>query len=147
MSSTNRLVAAGFAGVGAVLLAITAGQAQTPLKCDLDKGGLKLPAGFCAAVVAEGNPTARHLAVAPNGDVFVSRQGGGQRGGTPANGGVVALRDKDGDGRLETREEFGTGSVTGIALRNGYLYLAKFNSVERFKMTPGQLKTASETPE
>ena len=57
---------------------------------------------------------------------------------------MVALRDKDGDGKLETKETFGTGSITGIALRNGYLYVAKFNSVERFKMTPGQLKAGGE---
>jgi glucose/arabinose dehydrogenase len=107
--------------------------------CDPDNGGLKLPAGFCAAAVADGNPSARHLAVAANGDVYVGLQGG--RG---AGGGVVALRDKDGDGKLETKETFGTGSITGIALRNGYLYVAKFNSVERFKMTPGQLKPGGE---
>jgi glucose/arabinose dehydrogenase len=107
--------------------------------CDPDNGGLKLPAGFCAAAVADGNPSARHLVVAANGDVYVALQGG--RG---AGGGVVALRDKDGDGKLETRETFGTGSITGIALRNGYLYVAKFNSVERFKMTPGQLKPGGE---
>ena len=29
-----------------------------------------MPAGFCALVVAEGLGTARHLTVAPNGDVF-----------------------------------------------------------------------------
>ncbi len=57
---------------------------------------------------------------------------------------MVALRDKDGDGKLETKETFGTGSITGIGLRNGYLYVAKFNSVERFKMTSGQLKPGGE---
>src|SRR5436190_23037633 len=118
ITATQRFVTTVAAAGGAMALALTVGgNAQQPaIKCDPDNGGLKLPAGFCAAVIAEGNPTARHLAVAPNGDVFVSRQGGGQRGGTPVNGGVVALRDKDGDGRLETKEEFGSGSVTGIAL-------------------------------
>jgi glucose/arabinose dehydrogenase len=149
VSSLNRFALAAAAAAGAVVVALTVGQAQSAaaIKCDPDNGGLKLPPGFCAALVAEGNPTARHLVVAQNGDVYLSRQGGGQRGGTPVPGGVVALRDKDGDGRLETREEFGTGSATGIGLRNGYLYLAHFNSVERFKLTPGQLKPSSDTPE
>ena len=57
-------------------------------------------------------------------------------------GGLVALRDENGDGRFETKENFGDGSSTGIALRNGYLYVAKVESVERWKMTPGQLKPA-----
>ena len=56
------------------------------------------------------------------------------------NGGVAALRDANGDGRFEISEKFGEGSATGIALRNGYLWIAKVNSVERYKMTPGQLK-------
>lgn len=147
-SSMKHLTARVAVAAGVALAAMALGRAQAPVKCDPDNGGLKLPEGFCAAVVAEGNPTARHLAVAANGDVYIARKGsGGGRGGQPAPGGVVALRDKDGDGRLETREEFGTGDMTGIALRNGYLYVAKFNSVERFKMTPGQLKPAGDTPE
>ena len=75
--------------------------------------------------------------VAPNGDLYVALQSG--KGKT---GGVVALRDENGDGRFETKEYFGDGSSTGIALRNGYLYVAKVESVERWKMTPGQLKPA-----
>jgi glucose/arabinose dehydrogenase len=140
--------AVGLTCAGAALLAsaLTISHAQTRSSpgCDPDNGGLKLPAGFCALVVATDNPTARHLVVAPNGDVYVGLQGGGQRGGAQVPGGVMALRDKDGDGRLETREHFGSGSVTGVALRNGYLYVAKVNSVERFKMTPGQLTPSGE---
>src|SRR5215510_188848 len=83
--------------------------------CDADNGGLTLPQGFCAAVVATDVGRARHLVVAPNGDVFVSIQGGGRAGG----GGIVSLRDTDGDGKLDTRQKFGEGSATGIGLRNG----------------------------
>jgi len=143
----NRFAAAAAAGAVAAVLVVAAGHAQTQIKCDPDNGGIKLPEGFCAAVILENNPTARHLVVAPNGDVYVGLKGGGQRGGAQIAGGVVAFRDKDGDGRLETREAFGSGSITGVGLRNGYLYVAKFNTVERFKMTPGQLKPANETPE
>ena len=75
--------------------------------------------------------TARHIAIAPNGDAYVAVQG---------KGGVVALRDKDGDGKFETREQIGEGSSTGVALRNGYLYVATTTGVLRYKMTPGELK-------
>ena len=112
--------------------------AATPA-CDPDNGGITLPAGFCALVVADGVGTARHMAVAPNGDVYVAI-----RGRTANDGGVVALRDTNGDGRFEVKETFGDKSTTGIALRNGYLYVAHVNSVERYKMTPGQLKPAGE---
>src|SRR5204863_1592746 len=93
--SMTRCAAAASASAVAAVLAVVAGQAQTQVKCDADNGGLKLPEGFCAAVVADNNPTARHLVVAPNGDVFVGRKGGGQRGGAQVPGGIVALRDKD----------------------------------------------------
>ncbi|HEX7138227.1 MAG TPA: hypothetical protein VF219_10285 [Vicinamibacterales bacterium] len=102
--------------------------------CDPDNGGLGLPTGFCALVVADGLGAARHLAVAPNGDTYVALRGGG----------VVALRDGDGDGRFEIKEKFGTDSTTGIVLRNGYLYVAHPLSVQRYKMTPGQLKPTGE---
>jgi glucose/arabinose dehydrogenase len=131
----------------AILGAASIVSTQTSVKCDADNGGIKLAEGFCAVVAAENIGPARHLTVAPNGDVFVSLETSGGRGAPQRGGGVVALRDADGDGRLETKEQFGQGSITGIALRNGYLYVAKFNSVERYKMTAGQLKPASEMPE
>jgi glucose/arabinose dehydrogenase len=118
-------------------LAIPALWAATPLICDKDNAGLTLPSGFCALLAADGLGTARHAVVAPNGDVYVALQSG--KGKT---GGVVGLRDANGDGRFETKEYFGDGSSTGIALLNGYLYVARVESVERWKMTPGQLKPA-----
>lgn len=102
--------------------------------CDAGNGGLTLPQGFCAAVVATDVGRARHLVVAPNDDVFVSLEGG--RGST---GGVVALRDTDGDGKLDKREKFGEGSATGIGLRNGSVYFATLTSIVRYQLPPGEL--------
>ncbi len=103
--------------------------------CDNDNGGITLPPGFCALVAADNLGAARHAVVAPNGDVYVALQGGrGQEGG------VVALRSSKHDGRLDIKENFADGSVTGIGFYHGYLYIAKPQSVERYKMTPGQLK-------
>ncbi len=104
--------------------------------CDPDDGGLSLPHGFCALVVADGVGAARHLAVAPNGDVFVavdnSRSGGA--------GGVVALRDSDGDGRADLRERFGENGGSGIALRDGWLYFAPNDAVLRYPLPAGALR-------
>src|SRR5262245_20631271 len=102
--------------------------------CDPDNGGLKLPQGFCALVVADNLGTARHMVAMPNGDLYVTTQGG--QGGA----GVVGLRDSNGDGKMDVTERFGDKSTTGIAARNGYLYIATISSVERFKLTPNQLK-------
>jgi glucose/arabinose dehydrogenase len=138
----RRFVLACSAAAGAVWLATLGVSSQTLPACDPDNGGLKLPEGFCALVAAETTGPARHLTVASNGDVYVALQTAGRRGGPATGGGVVALRDLDLDGRFEIREPFGEGSITGIALRNDYLYVAKFNSVERYRMTRGQLKPA-----
>src|SRR5262245_16421179 len=119
---------------------VLVGRAAPPA-CDADNGGLKLPTGFCAAVVAENVGRARHLIVLPNGDVFVSTQNG--RG---SRGGVVALRDTDGDGKLDKREQFGDNGGTGIAMRNGNLYLATTTGVVRYKVASGGL-TPSGAPE
>ena len=53
--------------------------------CDPDNGGITLPDGFCALVVADGLGAARHLTVAPNGDIYVAIRNqqdtlGGHRG-------------------------------------------------------------------
>jgi glucose/arabinose dehydrogenase len=117
-----------------------AGQRAASPACDPDNGGLTLAPGFCAKVVADDLGAARNLVVAPNGDVYVTIQRGVRAPGQPPQPGfLMALRDTNGDGTLDRREKFGTNGATGIVLRNGYLYIATTTSVERFKLTPGQL--------
>lgn len=132
------------AGILFLAAAVSAGAAAARLHgadsaptCDPDNGGLTLPPGFCAAVVADDLGAARHLAVAPNGDLFVALES--SRGKT---GGIVGLHDANGDGRFEVMEPFGTDSVTGIALRREFLYVATPTSVLRYRMAAGTLKPA-----
>jgi glucose/arabinose dehydrogenase len=116
------------------------GQGASTPACDPDNGGLTLAPGFCGMVIADDLGTARNLAVAPNGDVYVSiRIGARVEGQPPQPGFLMALRDTDGDGRMDQREKFGTVGATGLVLRNDYLYFATTTSIERFKLTPGQL--------
>ena len=83
-------------------------------KCAPDNAGLKLPAGLCASIFADTVRGARHLVVAPNGDVFVSSQGRG--------GGVIALRP-NASGQADAPKQFATGFTTSeVALFDGYLY-------------------------
>jgi len=141
MGSALRRVAtaAAAAGVGVLGLMISV-NGQSKVTCDPDNGGLTLPGGFCALVVANDVGIARHIAVAANGDLYVATQSRGGRGTPETGGGVVGLRDADGDGKFEMREQISTGSTTGVGLRNGYLYLAHPKTIERLKMTAGQLK-------
>ncbi len=105
--------------------------------CDPRNAGLVLPKGFCAQAFADGAGRARHLAVAPNGDVFVAIRGSRQGGG-----GVVALRDTSGDGRADLRVEFASSPVggTGIALTARHLYFGADDAVLRFPYRSGELR-------
>lgn len=99
--------------------------------CDDDNGGLAVPTGYCAALFAE-VPGARHLAVAPNGDVFVATQ-------PRAGGGVVALRDRDGNGHSDTTTRFGSLPGTGIALTRDAIYFTPHEQVVRYAWRSGSL--------
>jgi glucose/arabinose dehydrogenase len=122
------------------LLALAVGAAgaasasSAPPKPDPDDGGIKLPAGFHALVFADALGPLRHVAVAPNGDVYVKT----------SNGGLIALRDTNGDGRADLKEPFGGGGGTGIAVRDGYLYHSSNSAVFRYKLTPGQLPAGAQ---
>jgi len=102
--------------------------------CDAGNGGIALPAGFCAAVFADGVGPARHLTVRPNGDVYVAVSDGA--GGT---GGVVGLRDSDGDGRADQRTRFGSAGGNGIAWYGSYLYFAENGRILRYAFKQGRL--------
>jgi glucose/arabinose dehydrogenase len=130
MTPTKPLTLALVTAAAAILLHHPTVRAADAIACDPDNGGLTLPPGFCALVAANNLGEARHATVAPNGDLYVALLGGG----------IAALHDANGDGRFEVIEKFGQSSSTGIAWRDGYLWVAKVNSVERYKMTPGQLK-------
>src|SRR5690349_1132960 len=109
--------------------------AATTIQCDRDNAGLKLPAGFCALAVVKNVGRARHMAVRPNGDVYVAIDN------TPgtADGGILALRDADGDGRPEIQQRFGDIGGNGIAWEEGQLYFAPNDRVIRYSFTGDEL--------
>src|SRR5215510_1602873 len=82
--------------VGAFFTSTIQGQKAT-FTCDPDNGGLKLPAGFCAGVIADNLGVARNLVVASNGDIFMSvRSGPPVQGQPPPPGYLLGLRDTNG---------------------------------------------------
>ncbi|HVH09249.1 MAG TPA: PQQ-dependent sugar dehydrogenase [Gemmatimonadales bacterium] len=108
--------------------------AARPPACDPDNGGLTLPPGFCALVVADQLGAPRHLVVAPNGDLFVAVEAG--RG---SRGGLLALRDTAGRGKADVRETTGSEGGGGIALGNGAVYFGTSSTVYRYALRPERL--------
>jgi len=108
-----------------------------PLPCDTR---IDVPDGLCAILFHSGVGAARQLVVADNGDVFVAIRNSGNQ-----TGGVVALRDTDDNHKADKRESWGDEGGSGIALAEGFLYLATDNSVLRYPLPEGSL-TPSGSP-
>ncbi|AVR96879.1 YbhB/YbcL family Raf kinase inhibitor-like protein [Pseudoduganella armeniaca] len=83
---------------------------------------LKAPPGFSVAPFATGLKNARIIAVAPNGDIYVSRRDQGD---------VLLLRDRDGDGKADGAPVpvASRAGAHGLAIRDGKLYLATVKEV------------------
>ena len=107
--------------------------------CDEDNGSITLPDGFCASVFADGLGAARHLTVSPSGDVFVAIADS-----EAGAGGVVALRDADGDGIAEESEAFGKIGGNGIAWSDDALFFAENDAIVRYELADGELLPAGE---
>ncbi len=121
------------------------------LFCDLaapDVPRAGLPDGFCVRRFAA-VPTARVLAFAPGGDVFVSSPAAQTPGGAPAGlGGIVALSDDDGDGVAETHVfARGLDDVHGLLFTDGWLYFTRTAGVYRTPFQRGQRAMATTAPE
>jgi glucose/arabinose dehydrogenase len=109
---------------------------DAPPGCDNDNGGLVLPEGFCATVVASGLGPVRQLTVAPNGDLYAALSG------KPGDntGGVLAFRDRNGDGKPEDRASFGPGGGNDVKIHDGHIYFALDNQVVRYRLTGDKLE-------
>jgi glucose/arabinose dehydrogenase len=117
------------------LVLVPAAAAQRPA-CAPDNGGLTLPAGFCAAVVADNLGQVRHFAVAGNGDIVAAVRG------RDGSGGFVLLYDTDADGTLDGVKQITGGSATGIHLAPDAVYYAPDDKVLRFPWHPGAREPA-----
>ncbi|MDE2137801.1 MAG: PQQ-dependent sugar dehydrogenase, partial [Gammaproteobacteria bacterium] len=109
--------------------------------------GLTLPPGFCATVFADHVGHARHLAVAPNGVVYVNTWSGSYYDDGPVHPGgfLIALRDSTGNRRADVIERFGPTAAqgatggTGIAVFRGAVYAEEADRIERYALTGGSL--------
>ncbi len=105
----------------------------SPPPGDPDNGGLVLPEGFEAVVVADSLGKARHLAVRANGDIYVKLR-------YPQEGGEnVALRDTDNDGKANLIEHWGNYGGKGrygnaMRIHKKHLYVSTAGEVYRHKL-------------
>jgi glucose/arabinose dehydrogenase len=106
---------------------------DTPSACDPADGGLVLPQGACATLVASDIGGVRQLAVGPNGDLYAAIADGG-------SGGVLVLRDQNRDGKPDQRASFAPSGANDVEIENGYAYVALNDRILRFRLSPDKLE-------
>jgi glucose/arabinose dehydrogenase len=89
-------------------------------------GDITLPPGFQIGVYASDVPNARQIVLGPRGVVFA---------GSRSEGKVYATVDRDGDGRADEVHVLASGldMPSGIAFRDGSLYVAEVSRILRFR--------------
>ena len=115
--------------------------------CPSDDSGLKLPAGFCATIFADGIGHARHLAAASSGVLYVNTWSGRYYGNSPIHDGgfLVALEDKSGAGKAGVTERFGetvqSGGAggTGIAIYKDAVFAEINDRIVKYPLTAGAI--------
>jgi len=133
--------------MSSMLLAQTKSNTQEKGSLCTNGAGLTLPAGFCATVFADSIGHARHMAVGPNGVVYVNTWSGDDYNFDKVHEGgfLVALQDKAGTGKAGTIERFGetvqTGGAggTGIAVYNGSVYAEINDRIVRYAIPAGAI--------
>lgn len=92
-----------------------------------------VPYGYSVAIWTTDVKSPRHMALAPNGDVFVAESRRNR---------VSVFRDADGDGKPESRFVF-TENISqpfGIAFVEGWVYVARTDYVVRYPYKSGQTR-------
>ena len=93
--------------------------------CDGYLTALVAPTGYCVRVFADKVGPVRHLVVLPNGTLVA---------GMLAGGGLVRLRDANGDGTADEIVRFGPSAPgTGVTWASGWLYFAADRGVIRYR--------------
>jgi glucose/arabinose dehydrogenase len=87
---------------------------------------LKLPDGFNGSMIADNLGPARHIAVTPQGGIYVKLS-------SPKDGKGILMLTASGD-KATVTSSFGDYEGTGIYLKDGYLYASSNTSVFRYKL-------------
>jgi glucose/arabinose dehydrogenase len=88
---------------------------------------IKVPEGFTATVVQDGLGAGRHL-VLNGGDIYLA-----------SGNGLVAMRDTNGDGKVDETKPFGDVKGTGVRVFKDWLYVSDDVGVYRYALKKGEL--------
>lgn len=103
----------------------------------------KAPEGFIVTKFADGFENPRWTYIAPNQDIFVV-----ESGTRTSKNQITVLRDKDKDGKFETREVFisGLNKPFGMLVLKDFFYIANTDGLYRYpyKNNPLKLETKGE---
>jgi len=116
-----------------LLIAVVAAASCTAAEAQqLPLGDIRLPPGFEIEIYASGVENARQMALGDAGTLFV---------GSRAAGAVYAVVDEDGDNRADRVRRMAQGLYmpSGVAFRDGALYVAEVNRVLRYDGIEGRL--------
>lgn len=106
--------------------------ATASVGCDPE---LRLPAGFCATIVADSVGPARDIAVRSNGDLFVALVKARHEAG-----GIMALRAR-GAGDADSVVRFGSEPMHGLVLADdSTLYASSATRIYRYHFAKGELE-------
>jgi len=86
-----------------------------------------MPKGFSAHIVADSIGNARHLAVTPEGDIYVKLL-------KALDGKGIIVLHQTANGKAEVKSGFGNYDGTGIYIKDGYLYASSNEDVFRYKL-------------
>lgn len=100
---------------------------------------LALPNGFNAVKVADSLGEVRHIAIAPNGNVYV------KLAQTIKNKGILQLNEVN--GKLMVKQSFANYGGTGIYIKDQYLYASSNKDVFRYKLNSSFEVENSSKPE
>lgn len=102
-------------------------------KGNLPLDSLELPEGFGISVYADSVNNARSLCISPAGTLFV---------GTRSEGNVYALKDTDGDMKIDKKYLLlkGGNMPNGVAFRDGHLYIAEVNRILKIENIESKLE-------
>ncbi|MGB4958476.1 MAG: PQQ-dependent sugar dehydrogenase [Saprospiraceae bacterium] len=105
---------------------------ESSYKGNLPLDSLELPEGFAISVYADSVVNARSMCYSPDGTLFV---------GTRAEGNVYALKDTDGDMRVDKKYTLLSGGnmPNGVAFKDGHLYIAEVNRILKIENIESKL--------
>ncbi|QKJ30260.1 PQQ-dependent sugar dehydrogenase [Mucilaginibacter mali] len=109
------------------MMVIYALKTDNALIPDADNAGLKLPDGFGALKVATLDAKARHIAVTPQGDIYIklAKAKGGK--------GIITLHEGS-NGKAQITGGFGNYGGTGMYIKDGYMYASSNTDIYRYKL-------------